>query len=245
MENYNEIYSTRVTSFTSGASFRPYLVTLKRKVAAEFIGTFIIIFTTTATAIFNHNSKTLKTLNCVTTAGLTVMVFIFATGHISMVTFSFVVLKHFPWKHVPIYIGAQVLTSVCAAFALKGVYHPFMNGGVTVPLGGYGQSFALEFIITFNLMFDVTTVATDTKSVRKLAGIALGDTVMLNILITGPVSVSGGSMNLVRTLGLAIATNNYKDIWIYMIAPVLGALASACTYTAVKLPKECESKSFN
>ena len=63
------------------------------------------------------------------------------------------------------YIGAQVLASICAGFALKGVYHPFMSGGVTVPSGGYGQSFALEFIIGFNLMFVVTAVATDTRAV--------------------------------------------------------------------------------
>ncbi|WVZ00490.1 hypothetical protein V8G54_026559 [Vigna mungo] len=220
-----------------------------RKVAAEFIGTFIIMFAATAAAIVNHGSETLKTLSCAATAGLTVMVVIFATGHISgahinpAVTFSFAVLKHFPWKHVPIYIGAQILASIFSAFALKGVYHPFMNGGVTVPSGGYGQSFALEFIITFNLMFVVTAVATDPKAVGKLAGIAVGGTVMLNILIAGP--ISGGSMNPVRTLGPAIVTNNYKAIWIYMIAPVLGALAGACTYTVVKLPKEGESKGFN
>jgi aquaporin NIP len=63
------------------------------------------------------------------------------------------------------YIGAQVLASICAAYALKGVFHPFMSGGVTVPSGGYGQAFALEFIISFNLMFVVTAVATDTRAV--------------------------------------------------------------------------------
>ena len=63
------------------------------------------------------------------------------------------------------YIGAQVLASICAAFALKWVFHPFMGGIVTVPSGGYGQAFALEFIISFNLMFVVTAVATDTRAV--------------------------------------------------------------------------------
>lgn len=63
------------------------------------------------------------------------------------------------------YIGAQVLASLCAAFALKGIFHPMMGGGVTVPAGNYGQAFALEFIISFNLMFVVTAVATDTRAV--------------------------------------------------------------------------------
>jgi aquaporin NIP len=64
------------------------------------------------------------------------------------------------------YIGAQVMASICAAFALKKIFHPFMSG-VTVPSEGYGhvQAFALEFIISFILMFVVTAVATDTRAV--------------------------------------------------------------------------------
>ena len=60
------------------------------------------------------------------------------------------------------------MASLCAAFALKGVFHPMMGGGVTVPSGGFGQAFALEFIISFNLMFVVTAVATDTRAVSAL-----------------------------------------------------------------------------
>lgn len=147
-------------------------VPLARKVGAEFIGTFILMFTGTAAAIVNQKTNGSETLiGCAATTGLAVMIVILATGHISgahlnpAVTISFAALKHFPWKHVPMYIGAQVLASICAGFALKGVYHPFMSGGVTVPSGGYGQSFALEFIIGFNLMFVVTAVATDTRAV--------------------------------------------------------------------------------
>lgn len=69
---------------------------------------------------------------------------------------------------VPSYISAQVLASLCSSFALKEVFHPFMSGGVTVPSGGYGQAFILEFIISFNLMFVVTGVATDTRAVSTL-----------------------------------------------------------------------------
>ena len=68
------------------------------------------------------------------------------------------------WQ-VPVYIATQIMATICSAFALKGIFHPFMNGGVTVPSGGYGQAFALEFIISFNLMFVVTAVATDTRAV--------------------------------------------------------------------------------
>ncbi|XP_028239024.1 aquaporin NIP6-1-like [Glycine soja] len=102
------------------------------------------------------------------------MIIIFSTGNISethlnpTVTISFAALKHFPEKNVPVYIGAQVLASVSAAFALKALFHPYMSGGVTVPSMGYGQAFAIEFIVSFMLMFVVTVVATRTRVVSIL-----------------------------------------------------------------------------
>ncbi|KAJ6944202.1 aquaporin NIP6-1-like [Populus alba x Populus x berolinensis] len=254
-------------------SLPPPPVSLARKVGAEFIGTLILIFAGTATAIVNQKTQGSETLiGLAASSGLAVMIIILATGHISgahlnpSITIAFAALKHFPWKHVqentqnysidvvcsyyssfwtlislsfeqvPVYIGAQVLASLCAAFALKGIFHPVMGGGVTVPSGGYGQAFALEFITSFILMFVVTAVATDTRAVGELAGIAVGATVMLNIFIAG--ETTGASMNPVRTLGPAIAVNNYKAIWIYLTAPILGALCGAGTYSAVKLPEE-------
>lgn len=224
-------------------SLPPPPIPLAKKVGAEFIGTLILIFAGTATAMVNqktHGSENL--IGCAASSGLAVMVVILSTGHISgahlnpALTIAFAALKHFPWKHVPMYIGAQVVASFCAAFALKGIFHPIMGGGVTVPSGSYGQAFALEFIISFNLMFVVTAVATDTRAVGELAGIAVGATVMLNILIAGP--TTGASMNPVRTLGPAVAANNYKAIWVYLTAPILGALCGAGIYSAVKLPEE-------
>ncbi|KAK4748282.1 hypothetical protein SAY87_014868 [Trapa incisa] len=222
--------------------FPPPPITLVRKVGAEFIGTMILIFGGTAAAIMNQENKGSETLvGSAASSGLAVMVVILATGHISgahlnpALTIAFAATRHFPWIHVPVYIGAQVGGSLCAAFALKWIFHPMMGGGVTLPSGdNYGQAFALEFIITFNLMFVVTAVTTDSRAVRKLAGIAVGATVMLNILIAG--ETTGASMNPVRTLGPAVATGNYRGIWIYLTAPILGALCGAVIYTAVKLP---------
>ncbi|KAJ1410050.1 Major intrinsic protein [Sesbania bispinosa] len=209
-------------------SLPPPPIPLAKKVGAEFIGTFILMFAGIATAIVNQKINGSETLiGCAGATGLAVMIIILSTGHISGAHLN---------PAVPVYIGAQVLASICAAFALKGVFHPFMSGGVTVPSVGDGQAFALEFIISFNLMFVVTAVATDTRAVGELAGIAVGATVMLNILIAGP--ATGGSMNPVRTLGPAIAANNYKGVWLYLIAPVLGALSGAGAYTVVKLPDE-------
>lgn len=215
-------------------------VSLTQKIGAEFVGTFILIFAATAGPIVNNKYNGAETLmGNAACAGLTVMFIILSIGHISgahlnpSLTIAFAAFRHFPWTQVPAYIAAQVSASICACFALKGVYHPFLSGGVTVPTVSVGQAFATEFIITFILLFVVTAVATDTRAVGELAGIAVGATVLLNILISGP--TSGGSMNPVRTLGPAVATGNYKHIWLYLVAPTLGALAGAGVYTLVKL----------
>ncbi|KAI3710578.1 hypothetical protein L2E82_40362 [Cichorium intybus] len=215
-------------------------ISLTRKLGAEFVGTFILIFAATAGPIVNEKYSGSETLiGNAACAGLAVMIIILSTGHISgahlnpSLTIAFAALRHFPWGQVPAYILAQVSASICASFALKGVFHPFMSGGVTVPSVSTGQAFALEFLITFNLLFVVTAVATDTRAVGELAGIAVGATVMLNILVAG--KSSGASMNPVRTLGPAVAAGNYTVLWLYLLAPTLGALAGAGVYTLVKL----------
>ncbi|CAK8573339.1 unnamed protein product [Lathyrus sativus] len=186
---------------------------LTQKVGAEFVGTFILIYVATAGPIVNNK---------------------YEGAHLNpSLTIAFAAFRHFPWAHVPAYIAAQVSASICAAFALKSIYRPFLSGGVTLPSVSIGQAFATEFIITFILLFVATGVATDTRAVGEMAGIAVGAIVMVNILISGP--TSSGSMNPVRTLGPAVAAGNYKDIWIYFVAPTLGALAGSGAYTLVKL----------
>ncbi|OVA00976.1 Major intrinsic protein [Macleaya cordata] len=233
---------TRIPDHTCLSEFSTPNVSLARK-ATEFVGTFILMFAATAGPIVNQKYNGTETLiGNAACAGLAVMIVILSTGHISgahlnpSLTIAFAAFRHFPWAHVPAYIIAQVSASICASFALKGVFHPFMSGGVTVPSVGTGQAFAIEFIITFNLLFVATGVATDTRAVGELAGIAVGATVMLNILIAGP--SSGASMNPVRTLGPAVAASNYRALWIYLVAPTLGALTGAGVYTVVKLRED-------
>ena len=218
-------------------------VSLTRKLGAEFVGTFILIFGATAAPIVNQKYNGAETLiGNAACAGLAVMIVILSTGHISgahlnpSLTIAFAVLRHFPWPQVPAYIAAQVSASICASFALKGIFHPFLSGGVTVPSVNTTQAFFLEFVISFNLLFVVTAVATDTRAVGELAGIAVGATVMLNILVGGP--LTGASMNPVRTLGPAVAAGNYRQIWIYIVAPTAGAITGAAVYTFVKLKDE-------
>ncbi|KAE8710934.1 Aquaporin NIP3-1 [Hibiscus syriacus] len=110
-------------------SLPPPSVSLTRKVGAVFIVTFILIFSGTATAIVNKKTQGSETLiGVAASTGLAVMIVILSTVHISgahlnpAITIAFAALKHFPWKHVPVYIGVQVMALLCAAFALKGKF---------------------------------------------------------------------------------------------------------------------------
>ena len=66
---------------------------------------------------------------------------------------------------VPMYMAAQCGGSVTAAFALRWILHPAAYEGATLPAGSDMQSFLLEIVITFILMFVVAAVATDTRAV--------------------------------------------------------------------------------
>lgn len=160
------------------------------QLGAEFVGTFIMVFVAAGAPIVNEKYNGVETLiGNAASAGLAVMVVILSTGHISgahlnpSVTIAFASLRHFPWPQVPPYIAAQVLASISASYALKAVFHPFMSGGVTVPTVSHGQAFALEFIVTFILMFVITAVATDTRAVRPNIKFLLSSSTYLNYIL--------------------------------------------------------------
>ncbi|KAJ4771793.1 NOD26-like intrinsic protein 1 [Rhynchospora pubera] len=182
-----------------------------KMMVAEFIGTFIMVF-----------------------GRISVAIVIFSTGHISgahlnpAVTIAFALFKNFPFACVPLYIVAQVLGSICASTVLSFIFDPVQDGGVTVPTISTSRAFILEFVITFILLFVVNAMTFDSKANQKLAAIAVGLTVLLNSLIAGP--STGASMNPVRTLGTALVTGNYDRIWIYITAPILGAIFGTITY---------------
>ncbi|KAL8141761.1 hypothetical protein V2J09_014793 [Rumex salicifolius] len=206
-----------------------------RKIAAEFVGTFIIIFSAVAGSILDQKLNGVETLiGNAACAGTAVLLAVLTTGHISgahlnpAVTVAFTAIRHFPLAQVPFYFVAQLGGSLSAVFLLKWAYNPFMSGGVTASAVGVAETFVLEFVATFFLMFVITAVATDTRAVGEMAGIAIA---------------TGASMNPVRTLGPAIATGNYRRVWIYMIAPVIGAVSGAFVYTNIKLEENSDAKS--
>ncbi|KAL2473707.1 Aquaporin NIP1-2 [Forsythia ovata] len=211
-----------------------------QKIIAEILGTYFLIFAGCAAVVVNADMDKVVTLPGISTVwGLVVMVMVYSVGHISgahfnpAVTIAFATCKRFPWKQVPAYISAQVIGSTLASGTLRLLFtgkHDHFSG--TLPAGSDVQSLVVEFIITFYLMFVISGVATDNRAIGELAGLAVGATVLLNVMFAGP--ISGASMNPARSLGPAIVSSQYKGLWIYMVGPITGAVAGAWVYNIIR-----------
>ncbi|RWR93110.1 aquaporin NIP2-1-like protein [Cinnamomum micranthum f. kanehirae] len=213
--------------------------TLLRKVIAEAIATFLLVFVTCGSAAMSvRNEGDISKLGASVAGGLIVTVMIYAVGHISgahmnpAVTFAFAAVRHFPWKQVPFYMAAQMTGSMIASFILRELLSPITNIGTTTPSGTNFQAFVMEVVVTFSMMFVTSAVATDTKAIRELAGIAVGSAVTITSILAGP--ISGGSMNPARTIGPAIASKRYKGVWVYIVGPIVGTLLGSWSYNFIR-----------
>ena len=101
-----------------------------------------------------------------------------------------------------------------------------------MPSVDVGSALLYEAILTALLMFVIMAVATDTRAVGAAAAIAIGGAVGLDALFGGP--VTGASMNPARSLGPALASGEWTDIWIYLVGPVVGATVGALAYQLVR-----------
>ncbi|KAL5839260.1 hypothetical protein ACOSQ3_011967 [Xanthoceras sorbifolium] len=220
-----------------------FSVPFTQKIIAQVLGTYFLIFAGCASVEVNSDDYekvvTLPGISNLHFNRLAVMVLVYSVGHISgahfnpSVTIAFATCKRFPWKQVPAYVVAQVLGSTLAAGTLRLLFDGKQDHFTgTLPAGSDTQSFVIEFITTFYLMFIISGVGTDNRATGELAGITVGSTVLLNVMFAGP--ISGASMNPAGSLGPAIVSNQYKGIWIYMVAPILGAICGAWVYNMVR-----------
>jgi len=211
---------------------------LFRRSAAELIGTFALVTAGCGAIIVNAQTGALTHVGIALTFGLIVTAMIAATGHISgahfnpAVTIAFAVTRHFPWREVIFYVGAQVLGAMLGALTVRLLIGDDAALGATIPNGTVGQSFGLEVLLSAVLMFVIISVATDTKAVGAPAALAIGFTVVLSALWGGP--ISGASMNPARSFGPALFAGVWQDQWIYWIAPVIGTIIGGGLYQFIR-----------
>jgi aquaporin Z len=208
---------------------------LNKKYLAEIIGTFALVFCGTGAIIIDEQTHSAVThVGVAITFGLIVLAMIYAFGETSgahfnpAVTIAFAVAKRFDPKQILPYITAQLAGAFLATGVLKFLFPESLNLGSTIPAGSQMQSFILEFILTYFLMIVIINVSHGSKEIGVLAGIAIGATVLLEAMFAGP--ISGASMNPARSLAPGIISGNTETLWIYVLAPVAGAVAATLTW---------------
>jgi aquaporin Z len=204
---------------------------LSRRLLAEFLGTYAMIFAGTGAIVINQVSGGALTHPGVAlTWGLVVMVMIYTLGDLSgahmnpAVSLGFTVAGRFPILELLPYIGAQIAGALAASGTLRFLFPTNLLLGATLPAGSDLQSFILEFILTGLLMLVVLNVSHGAKEKGITAGIAVGATIGLEALFAGP--ICGASMNPARSLAPALVSGHTEHLWIYLAAPVAGALVA-------------------
>ena len=202
-----------------------------KQLAAEAIGTFALVFVGTGSIVVDGwSGGAVSHLGVSLAFGAVVGTMIFAVGDVSgahfnpAVTVAFWAARRFPLARVGPYLGAQLAGALLASALLRAIFSAESGLGATLPKGGVPESFTLEVVLTFFLMFVILSVTTGAKERGITAALAIGGTVAMGALFGGP--VSGASMNPARSLGPAIVSGQLDGLWIYLAAPALGALVA-------------------
>ena len=206
------------------------------KYFSEFIGTFFLVFLGCGAIIQNQMEPVFMPGYMIPFVfGITVSTMVYAVGHISgahfnpAVTAAFAITRKFPLKDIPGYIFAQCLGAIAASSLhiwFWGAEHNDL--GMTYFHVDLVTAIGLEILLSFLLMFVITSVATDTRAVGELAGLAIGSTVAIAAWVGGP--MTGASMNPARSLGPALLAGDFEHLFVYLTAPFVGATLGALAY---------------
>jgi MIP family channel proteins len=212
-------------------------VSLPKRCLAEIFSTFCLVLIGCGAMAVEFRTGALTHVGVATSWGLVVMVMIYAVGRISgahmnpAVTIAFATQRRLPLIDTATYIVAQCVGALTAAFAIRAILgvDEAMLGATSVQLElGASAGLAIEFMLTAILMFVVMGVSTGAKEESLTAGIAVGATIAMEAFAFGPLTKA--SMNPARSLGPAVASGDVSELWIYIVAPVTGAIVGAGLY---------------
>jgi MIP family channel proteins len=235
-----------------------------RRYAAEFIGTFALVFFGCGTRIMVGDTNNPAGILVVHLAfGLTVAAMIYTLSYLSSahfnpaITFGFAISRRFPWRHTIPYWLAQFAGAICAS-GIHGILFPdkapLVHYGAPALKIAFLPAIILEALLTFILMLVSMASATDKRFNRADSGMTVGFTIVVSGLFAN--SLTGGSMNPARSLGPALLAGgtSLATIWVYFVGPLCGALLGAVVYEIIRgsekyakdvLEEFPTSKSFN
>ena len=204
-----------------------------RRLFSEMLGTFLLVLAGAGAAVLGvATGGQIGRAAEVTAPALTVLAAILFMGAVSgahlnpVVSVAFALRGDFGWRRVPGYIAAQTAGAVLAALALRGTFGDVGHLGATLPGPGFTgtQAFVIEAILTFGLISTILGTASSAQNLGPLSAFGVGAYILQAGLWAGP--VSGASMNPARSLAPALVGGDFHDLWIYLTAPVLGALVA-------------------
>jgi aquaporin NIP len=217
------------------------LTTEHRKTFAEFFGSFALVFAGTGAIVVNDVcGGAITHVGIALTFGLIVLAMIYTLGDISgchlnpAVTLAFYVARRFDGKSVAPYIASQIAGAILASLTLKVMFPDHASLGATEPSGSPLRSFLMELILTLILMVVILSVSSGSKEKGMLAGVAVGAVIALEAMFAGP--ISGASMNPARSLAPALVGVRLEHLWIYLVAPSLGACLAVFVFRWMVLP---------
>ena len=225
--------------------------TLTRRLGAEFLGTFVLIFVGCGTAILDAGNHGIDYLGVAIAFGVAVMVMAYAVGGVSgghfnpAVTIGLAMAKRFPWTDVIAYVVTQVVAATVAALVLLGVADGqtgFSAKESGFASNGYGTHSPANFNLGAVILVEIVLTAiflyviigvTDKRAPAGFAGIAIGFALMLTNLVAIP--VSNASLNPARSTGPAIIQHGWAlgQLWVFWLAPIVGALIAGATYAMI------------
>jgi aquaporin Z len=224
-------------------------MSLSRRAAAEFIGTFWLVFGGCSAAVLDAAFPGLGIgfMGVAFAFGLTVLTMAYAIGHISgchlnpAVSVGLVAAKRFPASELPAYAIAQVLGGIAGSavlyviasgkegFSLAGGFAS--NGYGAHSPGGYalGSCLTAEIVLTFMFLM-IILGATDGRAPKGFAPIAIGLGLTLIHLIGIP--VTNLSVNPARSTAPALFAGGWalEQLWLFWVAPIVGAALAGVVY---------------
>jgi MIP family channel proteins len=212
---------------------------MAKKLAAECLGTFALVFAGTGAIVVDEvTGGGVSHVGIALTFGLIVLAMIYTLGDISgahinpSVTIGFWAARRFESREVLPYVVSQCAGAFLASIVLRLLFPANITLGATIPTGPFLQSFVLELILTALLMFVILGVSTGAREKGITAGIVVGSVIGLEAMFAGP--ICGASMNPARSLGPAVVSIHLQGLWIYLLAPVIGAVVGVLACRCVR-----------
>jgi aquaporin Z len=208
-----------------------------KKYFAELVGTFSLVLIGTGSMVLNEVYENVSHLAISISWGgiVTAMIYIFGKtsgAHINpAVSISFSMTNTFNKKFLLQYLLAQITGALLASLLLILLFPSSKILGATLPSGSWQQSFAIEFFMTFILMWVILIVSQNSK-LKKYIALAAGTVVGLEAFFGGP--ITGASMNPARSIAPAIISGNTQHLWLYIVATILGALLATFIWLQLK-----------